>query len=149
MSRKPCKIEACPSKSANGGMCWRHYNIDYKNRYSVSRKRKYKRSEKGKLHQKIYHDKARLEALLHYSQNELKFNCCGETTYEFLTLEHIFNNGAQHRREINNRNLYIWCRKNQFPVGFQVLCMNCNFAKEKYRGCPHMKSKNVLRKAGI
>jgi len=33
----------------------------------------------------------------------------------------------------------IWIRKNNFPKGFQVLCMNCNWGKghSKDNKCPH------------
>lgn len=64
--------------------------------------------------------------------------CCGETTIEFLSLDHIAGDGAKHRREIGGgANTYRWIIKNNFPPGFQVLCMNCNFAKGKSKYCPH------------
>ena len=61
--------------------------------------------------------------------------CCQETTLEFLTLDHINGGGNKHRKEV--KNLYRWIVRNNFPPGFQVLCMNCNFAKGKYGYCPH------------
>jgi len=41
--------------------------------------------------------------------------CCGETTYEFLTIDHIDGNGNEHRRQIKRYSLYHWLRKKQFP----------------------------------
>jgi len=71
-------------------------------------------------------------------------NCCGETIQEFLTLDHIENDGADHRRSIgkgsagSGYNLYRWIIKNDFPKNFQVLCMNCNWGKRMNDGvCPH------------
>lgn len=71
--------------------------------------------------------------------------CCGETEGVFLTIDHIDNNGANHRRELKGRNygcgstnVYRWLRKNGFPDGFQILCWNCNWAKS-HGGCPHQK----------
>lgn len=81
--------------------------------------------------------------------------CCGETTLEFLSMDHINNDGASHRKHIAASNtyrrnkgdwngsgvdIYAWLRRNGYPEGFQVLCMNCNFAKGKYGECPHTKS---------
>lgn len=73
--------------------------------------------------------------------------CCGETVQQFLTLDHIANDGAKHRADIfggrNNsagsgRALYCWIIRNNFPDLFQVLCMNCNWGKRMNNGvCPH------------
>ena len=57
----------------------------------------------------------------------------------FLSIDHINNDGAEHRRQLNGKNMYGWIKKNGFPKGFQVLCFNCNGAKG-YSGkgvCPH------------
>lgn len=63
--------------------------------------------------------------------------CCGESTYEFLTIDHIDNDGAKHRAAIGSH-LYRWLIENDFPEGFQVLCMNCNWGKHRNGGiCPH------------
>ena len=71
-----------------------------------------------------------------------KCTCCDETTYEFLTIDHINDNGASHRREIKNSGgtaFYIWLREHNYPKdNYQLLCMNCNFAKS-HGGCTHQK----------
>ena len=54
-----------------------------------------------------------------------------------LTVDHINNDGVAHRKKIKKRNIYQWLTKNNFPEGFQTLCMNCNFAKGIYGKCPH------------
>lgn len=71
-----------------------------------------------------------------------KCKCCGESNLECLSIDHINNDGAAHRKELtgnarDGRNLYIWLQKNNYPPGFQVLCMNCNFAKGHFGQCPH------------
>jgi hypothetical protein len=70
--------------------------------------------------------------------------CCGETEKAFLTLDHIDNDGAANRRKIAGKRhaagywTYDWIVKNDYPVGFQILCMNCNFGKRMNKGvCPH------------
>jgi hypothetical protein len=67
--------------------------------------------------------------------------CCEEKEPIFLTIDHINNDGAEHRREIGSvggRSFYSWLRKNNYPEGFQVLCWNCNSGKHLNGGvCPH------------
>lgn len=68
--------------------------------------------------------------------------CCGVTHIEFLSIDHSEGNGAAHRAEVNGdprngKNLYVWLRKNNFPPGFRVLCMNCNFSLGHHGYCPH------------
>ena len=62
--------------------------------------------------------------------------CCGETEHAFLTIDHVGGGGRQHRAEIRT-SLYRWLRLNNYPSGFRVLCMNCNFATRFGRPCPH------------
>ena len=70
--------------------------------------------------------------------------CCEETIVEFLTLDHIDNNGAAHRKFLGGRSagsgrtLYLWIINNNFPRIFQVLCYNCNCGRARNGGvCPH------------
>lgn len=67
--------------------------------------------------------------------------CCGEDEQEFLTIDHIHNNGSKHRKENDTGkgfNLYRWLINNNYPSGFQLLCWNCNCAKQFNKGvCPH------------
>jgi len=71
-----------------------------------------------------------------------KCKCCGETEKVFLTIDHINNDGAIMRKSgihpKGGTSFYAWLRKNNFPEGFQVLCMNCQFGKKLNNGiCPH------------
>jgi hypothetical protein len=66
--------------------------------------------------------------------------CCGETTREFLTIDHKNNDGARHKKELKTRDpqrVYKWIIDNNFPNTFQILCYNCNCAKGVYGYCPH------------
>jgi len=76
----------------------------------------------------------RLEVLKAYSGEKPKCACCGEEHIEFLTVDHI--NGRKDVPETGQR-LYRWLKINNYPEGFQVLCMNCNYAKGKFGNCPH------------
>lgn len=74
-----------------------------------------------------------------YSNGTNTCACCGESNMEFLTIDHINGNGRAHRKSVGN--VYQWLCRNNFPAGFRVLCMNCNFAYGKYRYCPHDRNK--------
>lgn len=58
---------------------------------------------------------------------------CGQGDQDVLTIDHINNDGARHRRELKSANIYRWLVQNDYPPGFQVLCFNCNVKKEVMR----------------
>lgn len=99
----------------------------YKSEEYLSKRRAYARS----LREKIFN---------HYGAACV---CCKEDTNEFLTLDHINNDGATHRMSIFGRNktggypFYLWVIRNNYPDDLQVMCMNCNMAKRIYGKCPH------------
>jgi 5-methylcytosine-specific restriction endonuclease McrA len=68
-----------------------------------------------------------------------KCACCGEDREEFLTIDHVNDDGGVHRREINRQNFYQRLILDNFDTKYelQVLCWNCNLAKAKYGYCPH------------
>lgn len=71
-------------------------------------------------------------------------NCCGENNLDFLSLDHVFNDGYLDHNKNKVRcagsALYSKLRRLGYPdkQRFQVLCMNCNFGKKINHGiCPH------------
>lgn len=114
---------------------------------NIKRRRLYMDENKNKINddQKKRRLKRRVIVLIHYGGNPPKCVCCGETLIEFLTIDHINNNGAKHRDIIGKSGhaLYDWLIKNNFPEGYQVMCWNCNWAKS-HGGCPHQKWKRLL-----
>lgn len=78
---------------------------------------------------------AAIDAVLRHYGDECA--CCGEVERVFLTVDHLEGTGAAHRKQIRRRNIYFWLVKNHFPQGFQILCFNCNCAKERVGQCPH------------
>lgn len=91
---------------------------------------------------KEYQRKLRLQVLTAYSNGPLACVCCGESHHEFLSLDHVFNDGAQERKHTGQLKLFYRLRRQKFPKGrYQTLCMNCNHAKAKYGCCPHQKDK--------
>lgn len=95
----------------------------------------WKRCERCLARQRRYTAALRDEVFAAYGG--YKCVCCGETQKEFLQLDHVDNDGAEHRRKIGRTSIYGWLKKHGFPEGFQVLCANCNYAKGFYGYCPH------------
>jgi hypothetical protein len=72
-----------------------------------------------------------------------KCACCGIVDVRFLTIDHINNDGYKLRFG-NNRNRlsgYHWYKriiKENYPKDLQILCFNCNIARQHNGGtCPH------------
>lgn len=90
----------------------------------------------------IYRDKLKLEAMTIYGNGAPACSSCGETDIDVLCLDHIDDNGAEHRKKlkISSRGgsaggtTYAALKKLGWPEeGLQVLCANCNMRKEQAR----------------
>ncbi len=84
-----------------------------------------------------------------YSNYGGKCACCGESNPLFLTVDHVENNGNAMRKVhgVASSGLYRWIIKKCYPKDFQVLCMNCNFAKARNGGiCPHKEGSTTIPK---
>jgi len=83
--------------------------------------------------------------LCHYGS---RCACCGENELLFLSIDHVNNDGASHRKGnggSSHNNIYAWLVRKKFPPGFQVLCMNCNHGKHRNRGvCPHIQEGSTI-----
>lgn len=73
--------------------------------------------------------KVKLEVLIHYSAGTLSCIRCGYSDIRALSIDHVNGGGHQHRAEIKGYHIYHWLRKEGYPEGYQVLCMNCQFIK--------------------
>lgn len=75
-----------------------------------------------------------------------KCNCCNNNVWQFLTLDHINNDGASDRKNkkhIRMSNFSIFS-KNEDMSKFQSLCMNCNYSKGHNGFCSHsIKNKSL------
>lgn len=114
-----------------------HANIE--TRRAAHRKYYNENKEKHVIWSKAYRTRLKDECFDAYGG--YKCVCCGEELKMFLTLDHINNDGAMHRKVIKQRGgigIYTWMRRHNFPEGFQVLCFNCNHGKQLNGGtCPH------------
>lgn len=91
----------------------------------------------GYKHQKRYRSKLKYQVLIHYGGNPPKCACCGEDKIEFLTMDHNGIIPDKHFRSGNT--FYRWLIRNNYPEGFRVLCLNCNFSIGHFGYCPHNK----------
>src|SRR5882757_1637501 len=75
-----------------------------------------------------YRSKLRLDTLNALGR---KCICCGETNPNFLTLDHVQNDGAKHREELNCQQAMADARRQGYPKDkFQLMCFNCNCSRE-------------------
>lgn len=96
----------------------------------------------GHTNRQRYHQKLRMAAFAAYGG---RCACCGLDEWEFLVIDHVDGGGRIHRLEIGGgvekrgvgAGMYLWLKRSGYPSGFQVLCANCNMAKERAGGCPH------------
>ena len=66
-----------------------------------------------------------------------KCKCCGENHFEFLTIDHK-TIARKQLENLSGDKLYRYLRDKKFPKKhYQLLCLNCNFAKGHYGTCPH------------
>lgn len=69
-----------------------------------------------------------------------KCECCGESRWEFLAIDHIHGGGKKDRSRFkgNIGTFYKWLKDQGFPKDkYRLLCHNCNTALGIYGYCPH------------
>lgn len=92
--------------------------------------------------QRNYRRQMKIAAMSGYSANGVpECACCGESTIEFLSIDHVNNDGNVERRKLGAGGrglpLYIRIVNAGWPSAYQVLCFNCNLAKGFFGACPH------------
>ena len=103
-------------------------------------KRCYYQTEEQHLTQKIYRNRLKRKVIDAYGG---KCKCCGEKEIAFLAIDHIDGCGGEKRKlEPSGSPIYIFLKARKYPKGYQILCHNCNMAKEMEGGCPHERKAN-------
>jgi hypothetical protein len=93
----------------------------------------------AKERKRLQRAKERLEMLNAYGA---KCVCCFLDRVEFLAIDHVNNNGAEHRKEVPASAMYKFLKSLDWPKDdYQILCHNCNTAKWIYGQCPHQSEK--------
>lgn len=132
-------------------VCSRKYHVDYYHAHHDRYKEKMRVSKLAEM--------VRVKAAVFAAYGGYVCKCCGETEQKFLTIDHVNNDGYQWRKTTlktgkssqgSGHHTYAWLVRNNFPDGFQVLCMNCNFGKRMNKGiCPHQTRRNDHPLAGV
>jgi hypothetical protein len=126
-----------PDRRRESNRKWNHKRRERDPDYNKRKCRKYrdKYPERVKEYAQRYRLKLRAEVIGAYGGICV---CCGESELAFLTLDHIDGGGTKSRRRHGLGDAYyVHLRKNGFPSGLQILCANCNMAKDRPGGCPH------------
>ncbi len=116
------------------------YRQKHREQIRLIDKRYYERHRETMMKQsKARRDKYRAEMIEAYGGQCV---CCGESEPAFLTVDHIHNDGAEHRKRKRGAgsgfSLAIELKKQGWPKDrYQLLCMNCNMAKGNLGVCPH------------
>lgn len=116
---------------------WRKDNIEQAR--ATQRKWYSENMEHVRKRERDYNARIKLQVLKEYCEGDIKCLCCGEVHIIMLSIDHINRDGAAHRRVIGRGSgrLYAWLRKNNYPPGFRVLCINCNMTLGTTGTCPH------------
>jgi len=87
--------------------------------------------EVGKQREAIARIEIKTEVLTHYGKGRLACVMCGESRLACLSIDHIAGGGISHRKELNayGYRFYKKLKRDNFPKGYQTLCMNCQFVK--------------------
>jgi hypothetical protein len=131
--------------------------LNYKQRYYRSHKKEYREYKRAWCkanpeaareirHKEYLHNieryraqkqKLKMKVLKHYGGDPPKCARCGIKDPRVLTIDHINGGGNRQRKDLHawGHRFYYWLKRNGYPSGFQVLCMNCQFidARERFK----------------
>lgn len=118
-------------------------HVKYMRKYRKAHKKQFQKYEKRRdkrqrsLYAKKRHLEAKIMVLTHYGKDG-RLQCCWpgciETDVDVLTCDHIKDDGAEHRKQVNGLNgglsLYRLLIREEYPKGFQTLCWNHQWKKQ-------------------
>jgi len=75
-----------------------------------------------------HRERYRYTVISAYTKGKMCCMHCGSPIYEVLEVDHIDNNGTQHREEVGGTGtiMYRWIMANDYPDFLQVLCSTCH-----------------------
>lgn len=99
--------------------------------------------DKHNEYRKEYRQKVKATVVASYGG---KCYCCGETNLDFLTIDHVNNDGAERKRKTSTEKTifqHLYKREVDLDV-YRVACFNCNCGRVRNNGvCPHSKAAQV------
>ena len=102
--------------------CWRGKHKEYTKAYNKN----YQKQVKKKAIE------LKITVMTHYGNGKCGCVVCGESRLACLSIDHIAGGGTKHRKALRliSGSFYSWLRANNYPKGYQTLCMNCQFCKK-------------------
>lgn len=116
--------------------CNERYNNKKKEIMQQQKEYRHRNKEKVNIWYREYNNRVKTKFFDLYGG---KCECCGETEYGFLSLDHV--NGQVGQKKDSAKSTWIKAIKTFPNREYRVLCMNCNFAIRYGRICPHKKDK--------
>lgn len=111
----------------------KRYAITHKAKKNEIRRRWYQNHKAEiKIQSREYNQSLKREVLTQYGGGALVCVRCGEDRLACLSIDHIIPIGEKRRRGSGLKSgskFYVWLKKNNYPEGYQTLCMNCQFIK--------------------
>lgn len=94
------------------------------------------RTHKLELNEKTRASRLRtkIKVLTHYGNGKLACIRCGSEGIAHLSLDHINGGGHAERLKRGSNGIYLNLIRNNYPEGYQTLCMNCRWDKRAENG---------------
>ena len=91
--------------------------------------------ERSRLLKRQANARVKTQVFAHYSNGKVCCALCGNDNIFCLSIDHINGLGKQNRKALHRSGcaFYYWLKKQGYPEGYQVLCMNCQFIKKYER----------------
>ncbi len=114
-------------KRLEWGLSHPNYYQENNSIYKLNSKRRNQRADvQAEILQK--YTERKIIVLTYYGNGKCACVLCGFEDVRALSIDHINGGGTEHRRQIH-KNMYRWLVDNNYPKGYQTLCMNCQFIK--------------------
>ena len=111
------------------------WHESYKRTREAKRKRDREYRACNKLPMRLYMRKwtkeVKITVLTHYGNDKCACVKCGFSDLRALSIDHINAGGKAHKASLkrNGVRFYRWLQKNNYPLEYQTLCMNCQWIK--------------------
>lgn len=76
------------------------------------------------------------DVMTHYGGGVCRCVNCGESRLACLTIDHVNHHHAPESKDkrLHGKGLYSWLKSHKYPMGYQTLCMNCQWVKRVTNG---------------
>lgn len=108
----------------------------------IARRNRKKRRERRRYEQKAYFQNIKREVFKHYCNGRIRCQCkrCPIRHIDLLTIDHI--KARRKGRKRTGISLWLWLKRQAYPLGFQILCWACNSSKGRGEHCKRFGKKH-------